>query len=195
MNEPVNRPEASRGRRSFGPTVAVGLAGAALATVGATSTWGEATTRDTGLRTATVDGSAVAPLVLPVALVALASWGTVLVLRRRGRRVVAVLAAAAGVAGAVAALAGVSDAGGAAVEALGDLPDATSSTTAWPVVAAVGFLLSTAAAVVAWWRAPAWPEMSARYDAPTGGDGEAPAEPRTDAELWKALDEGRDPTA
>jgi uncharacterized membrane protein (TIGR02234 family) len=183
-----------RGRRSFGLTVAVGLAGAAVATAGATATWAEATTRDTGLRTASADGSTVAPLVLPLALVALASWGTVLVLRRRGRRVVTVLAAVAGAVGGVAALLGAPDAGSAAVEALGDLPDASSSTTAWPYVAAVGCLLSAAAALVGWWQAPTWPEMSARYDAPTGGAAPASPAPATDAELWKALDEGRDPT-
>jgi uncharacterized membrane protein (TIGR02234 family) len=192
------------GRRSFGPTVALGFAGAAAATAAATSTWAEATTRDTGLRTAAAEGSTVAPLVLPMALVALASWGTVLVLRRRGRRVVAVLAAVAGVVGGITAVLRASDAAPAAVEALGDLPDTTTSTTAWPYVAAAGFLLSTVAAVVAWRRAPQWPEMSARYDAPTGGStgptpGDRPDDrpddrAATDAELWKALDEGRDPT-
>ena len=188
-------------RRSFAVTVVAGLAGAAAATAAATSTWGEATTRDTGLRSAAVDGSTVAPLVLPMALVALASWGTVLVLRRRGRRVVTVLAAVGGLAGSYAALARASESGDAAVEALGDLPGATTSTTAWPYVAAVGCLLSAIAAVVAWWRAPSWPEMSTRYDAPTGtsaatDSSTAPGAdpPRTDAELWKALDEGRDPT-
>ena len=49
------------------------------------------------------------------------------------------------------------------------------------------------------WQAPGWPEMSTRYDAPTGRSGanepgSADDRPRTDAELWKALDEGRDPT-
>ena len=186
-------------RRSFGLTVAAGLAGAAAATVAATSTWGEATTRDTGLRTAAADGSTVAPLVLPMALVALASWGTVLVLRRRGRRVVTVLAAVAGFVGAAVALTGASEAGSAAAEVLGDLPGASTSTTAWPFVAAAGCLVSGVAAVVAWWQAPGWPEMSTRYDAPTGRSGTTEAgsgddRPRTDAELWKALDEGRDPT-
>ena len=76
--------------------MSLGLAGAALTTVGATSTWAEATSRVTGVRSASADGTDVAPLVLPLALVALAAWGTVLVLRRRGRRVVTVLAALAG---------------------------------------------------------------------------------------------------
>jgi uncharacterized membrane protein (TIGR02234 family) len=186
-------------RRSFGVVVAAGLAGAAAATVAATSTWGEATSRDTGLRTAAADGSTVAPLALPMALVALASWGTVLVLRRRGRRIVSVLAAVAGFVGAAVALTRASESGAAAMEALGDLPGASTSTTAWPFVAAAGCLVSALAALVAWWQAPGWPEMSTRYDAPTGRSGanepgSADDRPRTDAELWKALDEGRDPT-
>jgi uncharacterized membrane protein (TIGR02234 family) len=189
----------TRDRRSFAVTVAVGLLGSAAATAAATSTWAEASTRGTGLRTVTVDGSTVAPLVLPVALVGLASWGTVLVLRRRGRRIVLVLAVVAGVVGAYAAVARASEAGQAAVEALGDLPDTATSTTAWPYVAAAGCLVSALAALVGWWRAPAWPEMSGRYDAPAGragatATGAADDRPRTDAELWKALDEGHDPT-
>ena len=48
-----------------------------------------------------------------------------------------------------------------------------------------------------------WPEMGSRYDAPTGargGDGTDPAEapadhPTENIDIWKALDEGRDPTA
>ena len=48
-----------------------------------------------------------------------------------------------------------------------------------------------------------WPEMGSRYDAPTGArgsDSTGPAEARTDhptenIDIWKALDEGRDPTA
>ena len=39
--------------------------------------------------------------------------------------------------------------------------------------------------------APAWPEMGSRYDAP----GSAPtAREETGLDLWRALDEGRDPT-
>ena len=50
-------------------------------------------------------------------------------------------------------------------------------------------------------RAGTWPEMSRRYDAPGGHPGRAP-EPRptgsdelSDRDLWRAQDEGRDPTA
>ncbi len=42
------------------------------------------------------------------------------------------------------------------------------------------------------WLVPSWPEMGDKYDRPTG----PPAEQADDdLALWKALDEGRDPTA
>ena len=42
-----------------------------------------------------------------------------------------------------------------------------------------------------------WPEMGSRYDAPGAAAATAagPPEEQTSLDLWKALDEGRDPTA
>ena len=56
-------------------------------------------------------------------------------------------------------------------------------------VAAVGCVLTTLLAVR---LVPAWPEMGRRYDAPAGEA--APPEPQGNLEIWKALDEGHDPT-
>jgi hypothetical protein len=43
---------------------------------------------------------------------------------------------------------------------------------------------------------PSWPEMGARYDAPAGARTEdEDATPKENIDIWKALDEGRDPTA
>jgi hypothetical protein len=57
-------------------------------------------------------------------------------------------------------------------------------------------MVATSAAAVAWVRH--WPEMGTRYDAPTdaaGGDGRTRTrEAETNLDMWKALDEGRDPT-
>jgi uncharacterized membrane protein (TIGR02234 family) len=181
---------AARRSRSFGPTVLTGLAGAAVATAAATRVWAEATTRETGLRTVAAEGADVAPAVLPLALVALAVWGTVLVLRRRGRRVVAVLGVlAAGAAGVTALLAAPTSAD-VARELLGDAGQVSTTTTAWPYLAVAGCLVSALASVVTFLQAPRWPEMSSRYDAP--GDG-PPGTTTTD--MWKALDAGQDPTA
>ncbi|HET6562108.1 MAG TPA: Trp biosynthesis-associated membrane protein [Marmoricola sp.] len=186
-----------RRRTTFGPTLLLGLGGAALGLAGAAQPWAEATTRTPALRTVTADGTDVAALVLPLALVSLAAWGTVLVLRARGRRVVSLLGFAASLGAAVTVAATASSATGTAARLLGDVPTTSTSATAWPYVAGVGALLSAVAFVGALVKAPTWPEMSARYDAPAAGSAAAgrPSEELTDAELWNALDEGRDPTA
>ena len=41
--------------------------------------------------------------------------------------------------------------------------------------------------------APRWPEMGSRYDAPTGRPGRRP-EDLDDLDLWRAIDQGHDPT-
>ena len=61
--------------------------------------------------------------------------------------------------------------------------------------AAVLCVVATLAAVV---LVAAWPEMGTKYDAPTGAraDERRPTTPPTEnIDIWKALDEGRDPTA
>ena len=131
--------------RDVRPDVARGLGGAALALAGATQPWAEATTRTPALRTVTADGTEVAALALPLALVALAAWGTVLVLRARGRRVVSILGAAASVGAAATVVATVSSATDAAAGLLGDVPTTSTTTTAWPYVTVVGALLSAVA--------------------------------------------------
>jgi len=179
--------------------VLTGLAAATLATIAATQTWADATRRTPGVRTVTASGSDVAPAVLPLALVALACWGTVLVLRRPGRRVVSAIGAVASLGAAAVALLAVGDAGKAAARVLGSTPDSTS-TSGWPWVAVAGCLVCAAAFGFALARAATWPEMSSRYDAP--GDDGATSVPRTGspeeepsgAALWKAIDEGHDPT-
>jgi uncharacterized membrane protein (TIGR02234 family) len=188
-----------RRRTTFGPTLLAGLGGAALALAGAAQPWAEATTRTPALRTVAADGTDVAALVLPLALVSLAAWGTVLVLRARGRRVVSVLGLLASLGAAATVAVTVGSATDTAARLLGDVPTTSTSTTAWPYLAAVGALVSAVAFVGALAKAPSWPEMSSRYDAPASGSSGSvasrPSEELTDAELWKALDEGRDPTA
>jgi hypothetical protein len=129
------------------------------------------------------------PLALALALVVLAAWGAVLVTRGRTRRVVLVV-------GLLAAL-GVLACAVAAPFVLPDqirdgLPDArheaADPTVAYLVVCVVA-VASVAALVVAWVQVPRWPTMSSRYDAPA-----ARSVGPHETDLWKALDEGRDPT-
>jgi uncharacterized membrane protein (TIGR02234 family) len=182
--------------RSFGRTVLAGMGASALTAVAAAQPWAEAAGDNAGVAvTAAVDGTDVAPLALALALVALASWGVLLVLRGRARRVAAVAGtlAAAGVLVAVVTASGAAQDGAvSAAQAAGATGDTfTASLTAWYWTTGVAAALSVLALGVAVVRAPRWPAMGSRYDAPTARR----TTPATTEDLWKALDEGRDPTA
>ena len=81
---------------TFGPTVVIGPASAVLAAVAASRDWATASGSAAGVHvTGSVKGSTTAPLAVALALVALAAWGVVLVLRGRVRRAVAIVGALA----------------------------------------------------------------------------------------------------
>jgi len=179
--------------RSFAPTVLVGVSAAALAAVASGRDWATTTGEAAGVAVkAATKGSSSAPLAIALALVALAAWGVLLVLRGRLRRVVAVLGvlASAGTLLAVGLSSGRSrdDAVAAAVGRGASSGGPHASLTGWYVVAVVASLLCIGAFVVAVVRCPRWPAMGSRYDAPAA----RPA--ATDQDLWRAIDEGHDPT-
>ena len=170
------------GRRLFGPTVLVGLAGSGLAALSGGKPWAAP---DSQAGSTLVDHSGGhVPLAGALGLVALACWGVLLVTRARVRRVVAVLGAV--VLGRASAL----DSARAATVVLGTR--ATSAhVTGWWWLALVGSLLALAAAVLAVRFCGTWPEMGARYDAPAT----RPQPEDLDAlDLWRAIDQGHDPT-
>jgi uncharacterized membrane protein (TIGR02234 family) len=186
--------------RTFGPTVLVGLAGAALAAVAASRDWARASGSAAGIDVAASSkGSASAPLAVALALVALAAWGVVLVVRGRVRRGVAVLGALASAGVLVAVVGAFGRAQDDAVEAVvarGGTGDAfTSSLTAWYWVCAAGAALTLLAFAVAVAVSPRWPSMSSRYDAPAARAASSPAQPDNEQDMWRALDDGHDPTA
>ena len=190
-----------RARRLFGPAVLIGLASAGLAAVAASRPWVEVAGAHDGVPldpapggsplgavSGSLAGSDVAPLASALALVALASWGAILVLRGGARRGAAVLGAAAA-AGAIAASLSfdVASAGDATELAL----------TVWPVVTVAALALTLAGLVAAIVYAPRWPAMSSRYDNPGGRAAESTAIDLEDEDpraVWRALDEGDDPT-
>ncbi len=192
MTEPVVR----RRDRTFGPTVLLGLAGSVLTAVAATREWAHTSGDAAGIKVeAAVTGSDTAPLAAALALVGLAAWGVVLVVRGRLRRVVAAVGflACAGVAAAVVvAFDGAQDDAVTAVTDKGATGDVLATTlTGWYYTAGVAVTLALLAFAVAVVRSPRWPAMGSRYDAPS-----ARAEtPATDEDMWRALDEGRDPTS
>lgn len=196
-------PATPPGRRTFGPVVLVGLAGGTLAAVGGSRPWAEVaggSDQAGAVLGYSLGDTGEMPAATAAALVVLACWGVVLVTRRRVRRAVAVLGAVAAVGLAAAVVVGWSS----TVDDLRDAYTAASSTaevgrTGWFWASAVGALLTLVASVLAVRLVPQWPEMGSRYDAPTGGTGAdpvaRPVEEATNIDLWKAMDEGHDPTA
>ncbi len=142
------------------------------------------------------------PLAAALSLVVLACWGVLLVTRGVVRRAVAVLSVVASLGFAATVVVGFSSLPDQVAEAMREsgVPDDALGTelTAWFWVAAASsvVLVVAGALAVAW--CPAWPEMGSRYDAPGSADEPAddvPPEERSNLDLWKQLDEGRDPTA
>lgn len=192
-------------RRTFGPVVLLGLAAAGLATVAGSKPWvaGESGGVDTDAGAAmtsvlSLDGVSESPLAAALGLVLLACWGVLLVTRGRVRRAIAALGLIAAVGLVVAT-----------VEAPWSLPDkladalrevsgsdiASTSLTVWYPLALVAAGLSVVATLAAVSLVPSWPEMGTRYDAPAGAPVPEDAPTSANIDIWKAIDEGRDPTA
>jgi len=199
MASSVAEPRPER-RRTFAPAVLVGLAAAGLVAVAGNQPWAKADDDQGGIgeQVAAVSvavGDAKAPLATALALVVLASWGVLLVTRDRFRRVVAWLAAVASaglLAAVVAAVVAAPDVVADAYEPYG-VTDLGVHRTAWCWLAVAGAVLALGAAVVAVRDVRHWPQMGRRYDAPGSAD-DAGAGERSNLDLWKAMDEGRDPT-
>lgn len=187
-------------RKTFGPVLLLGLASAGLAALAGTRAWVElsgTSSSSSGALASTLEVTAPGemPLAAALSLVLLACWGVVLVTRRRVRRAVAGLAAVSALGLLVTTIAAAFTLPDSfrdqLEEALGNV-DIGSSFTVWYAAALVGAAGSVVATLAAVRFTPTWPEMGARYDSPTGEA--APAEPEGNLELWKALDEGHDPT-
>ncbi len=194
------------GRSTFGPVVLLGLLAGTLTAVAGNKVWATAEAAPTA------DGSSAdwylgfggpvdagrMPVTTALALVVLAAWGVVLVTRGRVRRTVAVLGGLAAVGALLAVVIGWSTTAASARDALtGAGPGVVQTThTGWFWAAAVGAVLSLVASLLAVRLTPQWPEMGSRYDAP--GSGTLPPavalEDQTSIDLWKAMDQGHDPT-
>jgi len=185
---------AAEGRRWFGPAVLVGLAGTGLSALAGSKPWASP---DGQAGSTLVDktGGHV-PLAAALGLVGLAAWGVLLVTRGWVRRVVAVLVAASAAALVVTAVVGRSSALDSARKATVDLGRTPTGahTTAWWYTGLVAALLALAAAALAVRHVSSWPEMGSRYDAPTArAEVDDPAQ-MEEVDLWRAIDQGRDPT-
>ena len=172
-----------------------------LAAMAGTETWvGRDVVRQPAASAAIATGDA--PAATAVALALLASWGVLLVTRGRLRRVVSVLAALLSL-GLVAAVVARSRLGAGRGPRRRSRASALDCQDARP---RLGWFWAAVAALplrgrclpwppYAW--CPSWPEMGRRYDAPAEAAPEPAKSPeeQENLDLWKAMDEGRDPTA
>lgn len=192
-------------RSRVGPVLSLGLLAGVLSAVAGTKPWAAGLGANADRVPATSTAGQM-PVAGALALVVLACWGVLLVTRGRVRRLVAVLGVVAALGVVVSVLIGFGSVPDAVAQAYGaagyadqayataGYADVEVSRTGWYWVAAVASVLSVVATGLAVAGAPSWPEMSRRYDAPVDTPTPADAD-ATPLELWRALDEGRDPTA
>lgn len=187
--------ERPAGRGSFAPVVLAGVVSGIALTMGGAETWFSLTeSPDSGAMdglaySSSLDIGVVSPA-NALALVGLACWGVLLVTRGRVRRAVAVL----GLLVATAQLATVGYSYLTLPDDVREQFEALTPTgtppelgfTGWFWVATAAALVSAAAWTLAVLRGRAWPEMGRRYDTPS----DSPPE-----DLWKAMDQGQDPTS
>jgi uncharacterized membrane protein (TIGR02234 family) len=180
-------------RRTFGPVVLAGLVGSGLAALAGSK---PLAAPDSAAGSTLVDktGGHV-PLAAALGLVSLAGWGVLLVTRGRVRRALAYLLALVSLALVVTVLVGRSAALDSARHATVDLGETVTSAhvTGWWWVALAASALGLVAAGAACRWCGSWPEMGSRYDAPGAAPADDPAT-MDEADLWRAIDQGRDPT-
>ena len=188
-------------RRTFAPVVGAGVAAGALAAVAGAKPWvtaSDAAATSAPMLPSTSEAGEM-PLAAALSLVVLACWGVLLVTRGVVRRAVAVLSVVGAlglVATVVAGWMTLPDEVSAAVRSTTGTDTVASDITGWfwAAAGAAVVLVVVGALAVTW--CPAWPEMGSRYDAPGAAPvDDVPPEERTNLDLWKQLDEGRDPTA
>lgn len=182
-----------RERATFGPVMLLGLATAGFSAVAGNQRWAEGHPGADVAYAELTDGAQV-PLAPALSLALLAVWGLLLVLRGRARRSIAMI----GVLVALAAL-GTVIAGRSSLIHHYDQIFAPMGTetytvtfTGWYWLAMGLSALAVVASALAVTYVQHWPEMGSRYDAP--GTAASAPEPETPLEIWKAIDEGRDPT-
>ena len=187
-------------RRLYAPVVLGTLAAGGLAFFAASRTWAHVRVATDGLPSDSVDvtGADAQPIVSALALVVVTAALAVLAASPRVRRVVGVFTVLVALAGAVVVLLGGSSLDSAVDRAVEASPAYTGTgdhdftTSAWKYVTALAFAFAALLGGATAKLGAAWPTMSSRYDAPAARP--AVTAPQSDAEMWKALDEGRDPT-
>ena len=183
-------------RGTFGSVVLVGVLAAALAAVASSKRWAELGSTDARLVATWIGSSGELPIASALSLAALASWGALLVSRGQWRRWIAVLGLVIALGSLATAIVGYtrapSDLRHAAENSLGNALSSSPGLTGWYWAAVAADVIVVLALLVAVRDAPAWPTMSSRYDSPATA--REPTEMRSSLDVWKALDQGADPT-
>lgn len=182
-------------RRLYAPTVLGLLAAGGTAWYLSSLTWAEATPDAAAAHTTTVSatGGDLVPLVGALALVICASSLGILAAGTVLRRLIGLLVAGCAL-GAIAAIlwtevdvAAITTATQTSSIIGSDLGEA--SLTFWPVATGIVLLACAALGVITVLGAGQWPTMGQRYEAPQS------ARAVDEADAWKQLDAGVDPTA
>lgn len=195
-------------RRGYAGALLLGLLSAAAVTAAVSRPWYEATATSKNLPKieAAASGADLVPMAGSLGLVLLAAFGAVIATRGWLRRGIGLLivASALVVLGTTAAPGGTDEVLRAGLSARGWSGGGYASTaTLWRWLSLLGAAgcIAAGAAVVRF--GARWPTMGHRYDAPgraadpAEAPGQAGAEPDGSMpaeELWRALDQGRDPT-
>jgi uncharacterized membrane protein (TIGR02234 family) len=203
-----------RSSAGFALTLGGGLLGALAVAVAVARPWVQASAEVAGLPTITVEvsGATLRPLTGALGLVLLASFGAVVATRGWLRRSFGILIVAAAAVVLASALLPIDDAG-AVEEALAakgwSQGDYDTTSVGWRWLAAAGATVCVLAGLAVALLGAGWPTMGSRYDAPTANrssrsaadSSTARAKPADgaeenldEAELWRSLDRGHDPT-
>ena len=191
---------AERRRRLYGPIVLGILAAGALALFAVTRAWATATVRTPGVPIDRVQASGAdgAPVLVILAIVVVAAGLAVVASGGWVRQLVGLTIAAIAAWAAVRALS-LDMAGAPIARALRESPanlgavHPVPEVSSWPVVATVAFGLAALLGLGVVLFGRQWPRMGSRYERPASGAAK-PAELLEEADVWRALDDGRDPT-
>ncbi|MET1133252.1 MAG: Trp biosynthesis-associated membrane protein [Aeromicrobium sp.] len=181
-------------RNLLGPAVLTLLALGGGTLLAVRATWSEATAEAAGIPETdlAVSGADVVPGAIGLAVLVMAAALGVLAGGPRLRRLIGVLVAAAGVVGVVIS-SRTADAMQTAQQRAIDEAAVSgasmdwSSTVAQPLAIA-GFVLVVVLGAGVAWLGPRWATMGRKYEAPAAREPDA-------SDLWKAMDDGVDPTA
>jgi uncharacterized membrane protein (TIGR02234 family) len=188
-------------RRLYGPTLLLGLLGAVGVAVGASRPWAAATSTQPGLPAihASASGTDLAPIAGALGWALLAGFGAVIATRGRLRRALgaAILLASVVVLVAVLVPGGSTDVLRSGLSARGWSGGGyTRSTEPWRWLVLASALATAIAGAATAWYGNRWAVMGSRYDAPDEARPVevSPAEELTETQVWRAIDQGRDPT-